>query len=66
MLMKFKDRLVRVHVKGNVNEPEELITKEPLEDIGEGVGDVLKGAVETGKEAGEGILEGVKEIIGER
>ncbi len=54
ILMKFKDRLVRVHLKGNLNEPDKLVSSEPLKGIGEGAGDVLRGATEAGKNVGEG------------
>jgi hypothetical protein len=64
ILMKFKDRLVRVHLKGNLNEPDKLVSSEPLKGIGEGAGDVLRGATEAGKNVGEGVMKGIRGIFG--
>jgi len=49
LFVKLKDKLSRLHVKGNwLTPPNKLIVKEPLKDIKEGTIDFLRGVVETG------------------
>jgi hypothetical protein len=49
LFVNLKDKLSRLHVKGNwLTPPNKLIVKEPLKDIKEGTIDFLRGVVETG------------------
>lgn len=49
LFVNLKDKLSRLHVKGNWSTPpNKLIVKEPLKDIKEGTIDFLRGVVETG------------------
>ena len=49
LVVKLKDRLIRVHIKGNWNDPvESLISKEAIQDIAEGTVDFLRDVTSSG------------------
>ncbi len=63
LMVNFKDKMVRVLVKGTWDQPaESLIRKEPLGDLAAGTTDFFKGVADTGK-LGPAILKGVTDLF---
>ena len=56
LVVKLKDRLTRVHIRGDWNAPPaRLISKESLQDIAEGTVDFIRGAASSGGRLGKSI-----------
>jgi len=56
-LVSFKDKLVRLHVHGNMSQPTgPLISKEPLTDISEGFMEPITVIAENGGKLADGVL----------
>jgi len=64
LFVNLKDKLSRLHVKGNWSAPpSKLIVKEPLKDIKEGTIDFLRGVVKTGGQFTQAMRDTSKAIF---
>jgi hypothetical protein len=64
LVVKLKDRLTRVHIQGDWNDPPaRLISKESLEDIAEGTVDFLRGVTSSGGRLGKSVYGTFSDIL---
>jgi len=64
LVVRLKDKLTRVHIRGDWEAPPaSLMSKQPLNDIGEGTVGFLRGAASTGGHLGKGVFRTVGDIL---
>lgn len=64
LMVNFKDKIVRVRVKGPWDaDSSTLISKEPVGDLAKGTTDFFKGVAESGGKLGPAIIKGVTDIF---
>jgi hypothetical protein len=58
LFVDIKDKLVRLRVKGNWSGPrDKMITKQPVEDVGEATLGFFKGVIDEGGQLGKAVLD---------
>lgn len=63
LLTDLKDKLIRVHVQGTWDQPaSELVSKEPVEDISEGLADFIKSVAKTGGQIPKAMFDALGSI----
>ncbi len=64
LVVKLKDKLTRVHIRGDWEAPPtSLMSKQPLNDIAEGTVGFLRGVASTGGRLGKGLLKTFGDIL---